>query len=301
MHKYSLALTFMIGLWALPFTSTAQRNEPILEIKYQYFSAADVADSPDFQGLSISDQGISLKGGYSFTLGTGTTLRPGVSYTLDQIGYDGWPESQDQQVRPDQLHAFGLQLMLEQRLGKGWNIYGKFHPLLSISNETGFDAEGIVYQGDVAIRKVIKQGRLHIGLGATYNAILGEAQFMPLIDFYWRSPLTELDIQFPYKAGGYFLIGEKMKLGAEAEVRGSRYYSPRPEMNRDALAFNLAYGGLAWIWKIKGGIALNLNAGLTINRTFEILDAEERIIADLDPGKFEPFYTSLGLSWNLPN
>ncbi|MEO1655214.1 MAG: DUF6268 family outer membrane beta-barrel protein, partial [Bacteroidota bacterium] len=143
------------------------------------------------------------------------------------------------------------------------------------------------------------EDRLHIALGATYNAILGEEQLLPLLDIYWRSPITELDIQFPYKAGGYFLIGDKMKLGAQAEVRGSRYYSPLEDMNRDALAFNLTYGGLNWIWKIKGGLALNLQVGLVFNRTFEILNSQERIIADLDPGKFEPFYTSLGLSWNL--
>jgi hypothetical protein len=280
-----------------------------LGLRVAYLSSAQVSDlfgtpvypKNAFENLKVSTIDAGVWGNYAFNLAQNTQLKLGLDYGLLHFQYQDTKSTLRIDTFITQLHSLNLPIELRQKIGKGWQVNLQAKPGIATNWQGGTQSQDFLFQGFGYLSKAFKEDEsLVLGLGLSYNTLLGKRAFLPIVDFYWQSEKFKIDVFLPHYGGIYYLPSQKIELGLQGRMQGNRY-----NLNN---ATNSAWGYTEYNW-IFGGLALNFNltnqwvlgldAGINANRTYEVHWADERKIADYDPAKFQSWYAQMQLKFKL--
>ena len=295
---------FYLGLLIL-FVSegvVAQRNLELLSLRYTYFADNEVVDvflgSP-FGGVEIGVQDLQLKGNIPVTLGKRTKLSNHIQYNFLSFNFQNWPNTVLESEQVTRLHGLSYTFDLHQDLGKGWGARLMLQPGLASSFGEGLSSDDFVLQANAIFYKSFQaDGQLVLGLGASYNTLFGEEALLPMLDFYWKTGKLEMDAFFPYYGKVYYQLADAWKVGFEGYIEGNEYNLANSS-EQDYLQYNTIYGGPTVRWNFTQQFYWQVSGGMLINRTQEVYSENERVSADFDPDKFQPFYLQTKIAWEF--
>jgi hypothetical protein len=261
--------------------------------------ATPIYPAETFKDLEIGLANMELQIGQSFRLTSKTKLSVGITYEALRFRYQNWNPAIPTAERPKSLHAFNLPIEWMQNMGDKWYLQVQSRLGLASDLTNNLQSEDILWQGFGLIGKTFgSKKNLRLGLGITYNTLLGTKKWLPAIDVYWQKGKIRLEGLFPFQGGAYWAVADKFELGLEGFVRGNRFNLHYPEDSpAQSVAFNNTAGGISLHWKPTPAIRLNLLGGLNINRTYEILNDSNKKIADFDTSKLQSPFVEIGLHW----
>ncbi|MCU0445023.1 MAG: DUF6268 family outer membrane beta-barrel protein [Microscillaceae bacterium] len=299
----------LIFLAAIPFNCLAQRPTEALAIRGAYLSTAQVADlfstgvypKNAFANLSVGVLDAGIRGNYRFKLSENANLKVGLDYGILNFRYQDSQSTLRVDTFLTNLHAFNLPIEYQQKIKGGWQLNLQAQPGIASNWSGGLHSKDFLFQGFGYLSKVFKEDEsLVLGLGLSYNTLLGKAGFLPIINFYWQTDKVKIDALLPYYGGIYYLAGSKLELGLLGRMQGNRYnlnFDNRPSFPAGYTGYNWMSGGLDINLKITKQLVLSVEGGINANRTYEIYLPNERKIADYDPQKFEFWYSQFGIQW----
>ena len=280
----------------------AQRKSELFSLRYSYFADNEVndvfLDSP-FGGLEVGVQDLQLKGNIPVTIGSRTHLSNHIQYNFLNFNFQNWPNTVPESEQVTSLHGLSYTLDLSQDFGKGWSARVMLQPGLASSFDGGISGDDFIFQGNAIFYKSFQADeQLVLGLGASYNTLFGEEMLLPVLDFYWKTGKLEMDVFFPYYGKVYYEVASTLRLGLEGFIEGNQYNLSNPP-DQDYLQFNTIYGGPTIKWNFAQKLYWQVSGGILINRTHEVFTETDRVNADFDPDKFQPFYlqTKIGFEF----
>jgi hypothetical protein len=306
------ALIFSI-LAVFSFSYTfAQRSDEILSLRYTYFASSEVKDifpspiypSGTFRGVETGLSSIGLNASFPIKIGDKTIIKPLVEYLGTQITYDKVPTLVAAEAQPKNLNSINVGLEIRQGFGQGWQIKLQGKPGLASNLEGERSKNDWIFQGFGIIGKSFNDNEdFFIGLGGSYNTILGKEQFLPVLDFYWQTGKLKMDLFLPYQGGIYFMPSDKFAIGVQGYIQGNSYNLAQQSaviyQNFNRFEHNIIFGGLALNYQIVKNLQFKLEGGINANRTKEVKNEANKTVADYDPDKFSPFFGSVGISWGI--
>ena len=309
MKEIKKLLFIPVFLFGFIDNSQAQRGYDFLKISYTNITSDEVTDlfqTPvfpvnTFKGTKVGIGNFYLQAAYHLKLGETTTIVAKPEYDLVSFQYDNWPDNVDTKERTSTLHSLNFTLGLKQQFGSGWGINLFATPGLATDFNGNLDSDDFIFQGNGFISKSFNDDEtLSLGLGASYNYLLGEKKIMPLLDFFWQTEKFKMDIFAPYYGKIYFIPVEKLEIGLAGHIKGNLYQidftEDVPNSVYNKVSYNAIYGGPSINWNITGKLFLNLEGGIVANRTYEVNNTEGKKIADFDTKKFQSYFFGLGIS-----
>lgn len=290
--KPLLSLLFL----CLSFAAFAQPTQAQLGIHYRYYSKGEIADTlgtTRFKGTEIGHSEVGLFGSFLTPLGSKTALMHTFDYTLYQFSYQNWNVNEDQALRPEQLHALNYQLGIYQKIGTSWQILLDLKPGMATSFQKERTSSDYIFQGALQLRKYFREDQSSwIGVGVTYNTLLGEYAWLPSLAVFWQNASKQwsLDVNFPFNGTFTYSPAEKLKLGVIGRVTGNQFNFISPVA--DNFRLNATHGGALLSYHLFERVWLQAEGGLIINRTYEAYEGD-RNRSDFDPAKLTPFYVQL--------
>ncbi len=290
-------LPFLIILVANSYL-LGQSIQPQFGASYRQYARTEIVDilgSNRYEGVEIGHSEIALFGNFETNLGENTSLFHSIDYTLYQFTYQNWPNGEPEAERPDRLHALNYNLSLRQKFANSWRFILDVKPGIATDFQKDRAENDFIFQGAARIQKLFREDESFLlGIGASYNTLLGEASWLPTLDFYWQSISQKFytDINFPFKGEAAFLPSEKFKLGLIGRVTGNQFNFVSPVA--DNFALNATHGGAFLSVNVKERVWLQLEGGLIINRTYEGREGD-KTRTDLDPDKLEPYYLQVSM------
>jgi hypothetical protein len=307
MNKRLLFLALFFCFFHLHLS--AQRKTETLGVRIAYLSSEKVSDlfstpvypKNAFENLKVGAIDAGVWGNYAFNLGENTQLKLGLDYGLLHFRYEDTKSILRTDTFITQLHSLNLPIELRQKIGNGWQVNLQAKPGIASNWQSGINSKDFLFQGFGYLSKAFKEDEsLVLGLGLSYNTLLGKPAFLPLIDFYWQTEKFKIDAFLPYYGGIYYLPSQKIEIGLQGRMQGNRYnLNKGTNLLNGYTEYNWIFGGLAFNFKVSEQWTLGLDAGVNANRTYEVHWADERKIADYDPAKFKSWYAQMQLKFSI--
>lgn len=304
MKYFFISLFFFLTIFV-----QAQQLENYAEIRHTSFSKAEVNDlfqtvaypANTFEGLKVGIKNYYFLVAHPFKLGDNISIKAGLEYDIIGLVYENWNSDIAITERPVSLKSLNFYFDVTQKFGKGWQVQLQAKPGIASDWQNDLQGDDFIFQGFGIIGKYFKEDEsLFIGLGASQNTLLGEKMLLPVLDFYWKTGKFKFDGTFPFKGGVYFLPTEKLEIGLQGRIQGNRYnLNYADNALSQAVAYSTIFGGLALQWKFYKNFALNTEFGINANRTYEVLNGQDKKVIDTDPKKFESMFWSVGLVWQF--
>ncbi len=302
-----LSLIFTLGVF-FPQVR-AQKASGLLTFEYNYWDQAPMSDlfqtsvypSQTFAGTSWGAHTLYLRGYLPVLDKSRTKLYSGLQVDWLGIQYEAWPESQDPAARPENLVALSYVLDWQQRLGTRAFLGLQAAPGISFNTGRGLDSDDWIIQGLAYAGMHFKaDSSLSGALGLSYTNILGKPRLLPYLQFYWHYKIIELSLELPFEAQASIAIFPRWKIGVEGYVRGNTYNldfeEDMPGSPFREAQWSTIYGGGMITWHFYKAWQVKLSGGISANRTLELFDGNERLLADFDTEKLEGLYLGLGIT-----
>lgn len=285
----------------------AQRKVENFGISFAQFSTSEVVDtmgSKAYQDLKVGTQEGILFGNIPTQLGKHTRLNHYLEYSALRFMYDQWPGDLASNERPNYVHSIQYALSLQQSLGKSWTALVQIQPGLASDFQSTISGDDFTLQGGAWLRKSFGREKTSwIGFGLSYNNLLGEGQFLPILDVYWESPHFLINGFLPQYGEFYYLPYPWLQIGLAGRIRGNQYSLDiaRSQANSPMreLQYSVIYGGPSLAFNFYKNLKFTLDGGMILNRTQEIYNDAQETVADFDPDKFQWAFFQGTLTYRL--
>ncbi|MEZ4964570.1 MAG: DUF6268 family outer membrane beta-barrel protein [Saprospiraceae bacterium] len=286
--------TLYITVFALLFITTgaiAQQQVDIFSISYTYNPKVGLMEPPgpdlDAADLDVSEFDVKLFLPLQLKNGS-TTIINSLEWSFINTFFNQLPA--DYSFEAD-LHAIQYTLGLNQQFNEKWGMTLLAKPTLASNFKDGVSGGDFFMQGSAVLHRKINE-RLRIGAGAAYTNGFGEPKLVPLLNLRYRTEKLDLNATLPVKIRATYTAGRLM-LGLNAGLEGNQYNLQLGERDLpaiekvDAVKFSRYNIGPVLGYTIPGAGRLEVSAGLSLKRTFKVVDASnEEINFDLDNGLF---------------
>jgi hypothetical protein len=237
--------------------------------------------------------------------GEHTYLVPGVSYRLEAPRF---VDAADDVPPIPLLHEVSVSFAVSQRFGERWTLLAKAD--VGLAGDLAAVDAGVVRAGGVVLGAYRASETFEVGFGGGVTWAFGQILPVPILKLDWE-PLEGLKLEALLPA---YLVFEgrpidRLRAGVRAEIVGNEYAVRTPEAQTfaaceggergclDHVAYTDAdVGGFVGV-RLTGGLWLELHAGASVWRRFEMLDVDDEPIVNGDQRLQPAGFGRLRLAW----
>jgi hypothetical protein len=310
---------FAVSLVFLVRESSAQMP-PLVEVGAQYVPESEV---PGAGGLRAQVSSYDAALNVPLVLGDKTFLIPGAQYHAESVSFSRTPDG----FTPlPSLHSIDLPVLLAHQLSDEWALAFRVWPGIA-GDFHGYDAS-MLRLGGLAMASFTPSRELTLGGGALASYGFGELLPLPLLYVdYKPERWFRAEASLPFFASAIFRIGDRVELGALADVNGNEYaiqdsavrerYPCRalttddpatmvdeteadPRNCLDHLAYSSVTGGAVARVRIVSTLWASTFLGRTLFRRYELKNADGDTIAGGKADLPNELVFRAGLTFRIP-
>jgi len=207
--------------------------------------------------------------------------------------------------RPDYLYSFKYGLVFLRKLSPKWRLAVLVQPSL-LSDLEEFKSNHIRFRAGFLFEKKVSE-RFRYSLGLGYSDDYGKAIVLPVVRLNWKpNDRWVVDFDVPTNINIWRQISGRFRCGLVGKVTGAMYrvgesveFSGGRTTEGGTVKYSILNLGPAVGYALYKGAYLTFNAGASLYRKFEVVDAHDVVLED---SNFErtPFF-KLAIEYNVGN
>lgn len=179
-------------------------------------------------------------------------------------------------------HTIIYNLGLVQSLSNNWLLVANFIPTLASDFEEKLSGNDLLFQAN-ALAVNTKNEKLKYGFGLAYTTRLGRQLVIPMGLLKYKTQKFELDMVLPNKLSAMVKTNKNIfSYGVKAGLNGGVFNSssefPSVSNTVDAVGYSRITLGPAIKIRLRDAININIEGGMTVNRTLEFIDSSNEVI-----------------------
>ncbi|WP_437480045.1 DUF6268 family outer membrane beta-barrel protein [Sorangium sp. So ce1014] len=318
--RTSRLLALAALLWVVAPGAAWGQFPDLVDLSAQYMPGTALED-PRPTRAQVTSYEVSAN--VPIPLGEKTFLIPGAAYHVEAVSYaDTLPGFDSLRA----FHSVDVPVLFVQLLPRDWSLALRVAPGLAGDFE-GFDG-GLARVSALGLATHTLSERLVLGGGALASFSFGT--FLPLPAAYvdWTpTPYFRFEAFLPGFATAKLLFSDRVEIGLRADVAGNAYAvrdarvagawpcaaqpaddpateqderSARPEQCVDHIAYSVATAGVTLGVRAVGTVWLTAQAGHSLFRRFEPMNADDDGIPGGGQSMPDVFFFRAGATWRIP-
>jgi len=251
-------------VWALMGKLLAGQTFEVFKIQYSYLPNGEVSEGMNDTEVDFSE----FEASFLLPIKTSEPLRilAGVTYSM------AFPQSSENNA-DTKLYFIALRAIGIYDFDEKNRVVGVFIPSISSTLQDKLTSDDFLTQASLSYSRLVNES-FNYGLGVMYTSRFGFPQVLPLFTLKYIREKIRYDLRLPLSIQATWAYDSNLSYGLKFNVNGSQFNSAEGSIydgvQIDAVNFSRILFGPEVGIRLKNQIFLNLYAGISLRRVFEL-------------------------------